>query len=80
VLPVLALDISDDKFSEWQTIDIALQSYQKVAVGLYDTLGKDSVGTYWAPQIEMRLIFSLAEYMYCRVCMTLWHPPLTFRL
>ena len=47
VLPVLALDISDDKFVEWQTIDIALQSYQKVAVSLYDTLGKDSVGTCW---------------------------------
>jgi len=25
-------------------IDIALQSYRKVSVSLYDTLGKDSVG------------------------------------
>lgn len=30
--------------SEWQIIDIALQSYDKVSVSLYDTLGKDSVG------------------------------------
>ena len=29
---------------EWQIVDIACQSYQKVTVSLYDTLGKDSVG------------------------------------
>jgi long-chain acyl-CoA synthetase len=28
---------------EWQIVDIACQSYQKVTVSLYDTLGKDSV-------------------------------------
>lgn len=30
--------------AEWQVIDIALQSYDKVSVSLYDTLGQDSVG------------------------------------
>jgi len=37
-----------DSFSslEWQIIDIAIYSYQKVAVSLYDTLGKDSVGEH----------------------------------
>lgn len=36
---------------EWQIVDIALQTYQKVSVSLYDTLGKDSVGkcTFPAP-------------------------------
>ena len=29
---------------EWQIVDIACQTYQKVSVSLYDTLGKDSVG------------------------------------
>lgn len=33
-----------DIFTEWQLVDIALQSYGKVGVSLYDTLGKDSVG------------------------------------
>lgn len=35
---------------EWQMIDIGLQSYQKVSVSLYDTLGKDSVGMHLVPQ------------------------------
>ncbi|KAF6763801.1 long-chain-fatty-acid-CoA ligase [Ephemerocybe angulata] len=30
---------------EWQLVDLACQSYNKVSVSLYDTLGKDSVGT-----------------------------------
>lgn len=29
---------------EWQLVDIANASYQKVSVSLYDTLGNDSVG------------------------------------
>lgn len=29
---------------EWQILDIAMQTYDKVSVSLYDTLGKDSVG------------------------------------
>jgi len=29
---------------EWQLVDIACQTYNKVGVSLYDTLGKDSVG------------------------------------
>lgn len=29
---------------EWQLVDFALHAYNKVGVGLYDTLGKDSVG------------------------------------
>jgi hypothetical protein len=32
---------------EWQIIDLALQAYGFVGVSLYDTLGKDSVGTYY---------------------------------
>lgn len=31
---------------EWQLIDIAVASYQKVSVSLYDTLGSDSVGEW----------------------------------
>lgn len=31
---------------EWQIVDIACQTYQKVTVSLYDTLGKDSVGMF----------------------------------
>ncbi|KAJ7465464.1 long-chain-fatty-acid-CoA ligase [Mycena galericulata] len=29
---------------EWQMVEISLQTYKKVGVSLYDTLGKDSVG------------------------------------
>lgn len=29
---------------EWQIVDIAAQSYNKVTVSLYDTVGNDSVG------------------------------------
>ncbi len=32
-------------FLDWQVIDLALQSHKKVGVSLYDTLGKDAVGT-----------------------------------
>jgi len=35
---------SDSSDLEWQLIDIAVASYQKVSVSLYDTLGSDSVG------------------------------------
>jgi long-chain acyl-CoA synthetase len=30
--------------AEWQLVELALHAYNKVGVGLYDTLGKDSVG------------------------------------
>lgn len=30
--------------TEWQLVELALHAYNKVGVGLYDTLGKDSVG------------------------------------
>jgi hypothetical protein len=30
--------------TEWQILDIAMQTHRKVSVSLYDTLGKDSVG------------------------------------
>jgi long-chain acyl-CoA synthetase len=30
---------------EWQIVDLAVQAYGLVGVSLYDTLGKDSVGT-----------------------------------
>ena len=33
-------------WTEWQIIEIALQSYQKVSVSLHDTLGTDSVGKH----------------------------------
>ena len=32
-------------FTEWQVIDTALHAYSMVGVSLYDTLGKDAVGT-----------------------------------
>lgn len=31
-------------YAEWQILDIAMQTYNKVSVSLYDTLGKDAVG------------------------------------
>jgi long-chain acyl-CoA synthetase len=50
---------------EWQIIDIAIYSYQKAAVSLYDTLGKDSVGehmdSYALPYY--RVTDALPEYM-----------------
>ena len=37
---------TDSSNLEWQLIDIAAASYQKVSVSLYDTLGSDSVGEW----------------------------------
>jgi long-chain acyl-CoA synthetase len=37
---------ADPSDLEWQLIDIAAASYQKVSVSLYDTLGTDSVGEW----------------------------------
>lgn len=49
---------------EWQIIDIALQSYNKVSVSLYDTLGKDSVGKYCLLSQETLVnVLFLSEYM-----------------
>lgn len=32
--------------SAWQVVDLAVQAYGFCSVSLYDTLGKDAVGTY----------------------------------
>ena len=42
-LPFLAMGFRPSS-PEWQIIEIALQSYNKVSVSLYDTLGNDAVG------------------------------------
>ena len=50
--------------AEWQIINIALESYNKVSVSLYDTLGNDSVGQslFFMLFISLLLI-SDTEYM-----------------
>ncbi|PFH50070.1 hypothetical protein AMATHDRAFT_61830 [Amanita thiersii Skay4041] len=47
---------------EWQIIDIALQSYQKVSVSLYDTLGRDSV-EYIINHAHLTVIFSTSDHL-----------------
>ncbi|CAA7267913.1 unnamed protein product [Cyclocybe aegerita] len=47
---------------EWQIVDIALQSYQKVSVSLYDTLGKDSV-EYIIGHAHLTAIFSTSDHI-----------------
>ncbi|KAH9484154.1 Long chain acyl-CoA synthetase 6, peroxisomal [Psilocybe cubensis] len=47
---------------EWQIVDIALQSYQKVSVSLYDTLGKDSVA-YIIEHSHLTVIFATSEHI-----------------
>ncbi|TFK42731.1 hypothetical protein BDQ12DRAFT_676716 [Crucibulum laeve] len=46
---------------EWQIIDIALQTYNKVSVSLYDTLGKDSVGII--THAHLTVLFSTSEHI-----------------
>lgn len=47
---------------EWQIIDIALQTYNKVGVSLYDTLGKDSV-EYIINHAHLSIIFATSEHI-----------------
>lgn len=47
---------------EWQVIDIALQSYKKVGVSLYDTLGKDAV-EYIINHSHLTTIFTTADHI-----------------
>ncbi|KAJ6618362.1 hypothetical protein B0H10DRAFT_1947722 [Mycena sp. CBHHK59/15] len=47
---------------EWQIIDIALQSYKKVGVSLYDTLGKDSV-EYIINHAHLTVIFATVDHI-----------------
>ncbi|KDR81465.1 hypothetical protein GALMADRAFT_239413 [Galerina marginata CBS 339.88] len=47
---------------EWQIVDIALQSYQKVSVSLYDTLGKDSV-EYIIDHAHLSIIFATSDHI-----------------
>ncbi|TFK29789.1 long-chain-fatty-acid-CoA ligase [Coprinopsis marcescibilis] len=47
---------------EWQIIDIALQSYGKVGVSLYDTLGKDSV-EYIVNHAALSVVFATADHV-----------------
>jgi len=46
---------------EWQLLDIALASYQKVSVSLYDTLGKDSV-EYIINHAHLTVVFSTSDH------------------
>ncbi|KAK2467033.1 hypothetical protein APHAL10511_001291 [Amanita phalloides] len=47
---------------EWQIIDISLQSYQKVSVSLYDTLGDDSV-EYIINHAYVTVVFSTSDHI-----------------
>ncbi|KAJ7093232.1 hypothetical protein C8R44DRAFT_815926 [Mycena epipterygia] len=47
---------------EWQIIDIALQSYKKVSVSLYDTLGKDAV-EFIINHAHLSIIFATVEHI-----------------
>ncbi|KAJ7074261.1 long-chain-fatty-acid-CoA ligase [Mycena amicta] len=47
---------------EWQIIDIALHSYKKVGVTLYDTLGKDSV-EYIINHSQLTVVFATLEHV-----------------
>ncbi|KAF8742705.1 hypothetical protein AX14_002515 [Amanita brunnescens Koide BX004] len=47
---------------EWQIVDIALQSYQKVSVSLYDTLGHDSV-EYIINHAYITVVFSTSDHL-----------------
>ncbi|KAF8894464.1 hypothetical protein BD779DRAFT_1745129 [Infundibulicybe gibba] len=47
--------------NEWQIIDIALSSYDKVSVSLYDTLGRDSVGII--NHAHLTVIFSTSDHI-----------------
>lgn len=45
-------------------MDVALQSYDKVSVSLYDTLGKDSVGKSYPPlYVDFDAHINFVEYM-----------------
>ncbi|CCL99155.1 uncharacterized protein FIBRA_01170 [Fibroporia radiculosa] len=47
---------------EWQIIDLALHAYAKVGVGLYDTLGKDSV-EYILNHAEISVVFATVDHI-----------------
>ncbi|KAJ2916843.1 hypothetical protein MD484_g3554, partial [Candolleomyces efflorescens] len=47
---------------EWQLVDIALHSYNKVGVSLYDTLGKDSV-EYIINHSNLTVAFTSADHI-----------------
>ncbi|KAF7353625.1 Long chain acyl-CoA synthetase 7, peroxisomal [Mycena venus] len=48
---------------EWQILDIALVSYKKVGVSLYDTLGRDSVVTRRINHAELTIIFATMDHI-----------------
>ncbi|KAF7295328.1 Long chain acyl-CoA synthetase 7, peroxisomal [Mycena indigotica] len=47
---------------EWQMVDIALHSYKKVGVTLYDTLGKDSV-QYIINHSHLSIVFATIDHV-----------------
>ncbi|KAJ6606501.1 long-chain-fatty-acid-CoA ligase [Mycena vulgaris] len=47
---------------EWQVVDIALQSYKKVGVSLYDTLGKDAV-EYIINHAQLTIVFATMDHV-----------------
>lgn len=47
---------------EWQIIDIALASYNKVSVSLYDTLGEDSV-EYIIRHSHLTVVFATSDHI-----------------
>ncbi|KAG1896085.1 long-chain-fatty-acid-CoA ligase [Suillus fuscotomentosus] len=47
---------------EWQLVELALHAYNKVGVGLYDTLGKDSV-EYIINHAHLSIIFTMVDHI-----------------
>lgn len=47
---------------EWQLVEFALHAYNKVGVGLYDTLGKDSV-EYIINHAHLSIIFTTVDHI-----------------
>jgi len=47
---------------EWQLVEFALHAYNKVGVGLYDTLGKDSV-EYIINHAHLSIVFTTADHI-----------------
>ncbi|KAJ7273208.1 long-chain-fatty-acid-CoA ligase [Mycena rebaudengoi] len=47
---------------EWQIVDIALQSYKKISVTLYDTLGKDAV-EYIINHAHLTAVFTTIDHI-----------------
>jgi long-chain acyl-CoA synthetase len=67
--PGTFLDISESillnsHFSEWQVVDLGVETYGMVSVALYDTLGKDAVGEQ---------LCGLCDIQFCSLSNRIYH-------